>query len=252
MTSDAMRFELVLIATPEGAGIDPVRLGTFRGSATVGRNHEGDVALEDPTVSFEHATFRSDAEHVFVVSLSPRGSTFVGGNPLPPGTERAVDPSEPFVQIGSFLLEVRGLERTVPVSHPMPLPTNWRRPLLEVRERRGRGRIVLGGEELPLPPKLFRLLLGLAMHTNEPVSRDALIDIIEPDGWVNLDPLVHRLRTVLTHFAAQHPSALNPLGAGHAVSADGADIGKALLTTVRGNGYRLEIPAELVHIQSRK
>lgn len=251
MTASPLRFELVLIATPEGAGAAPVRLGTFRGGATVGRSQEGDVALDDSTVSFEHAAFRSDSDHVFVRSLSERGSTFVGGNLLKFGGETEVPVLEPFVQIGNFLLEVRVLEQTVPVSNAMPLPVNWRDPLLEIRERRGRGRVLLGGDELPLPPKLFRLLLGLATTAGEPVSRDALVDVVEPDGWVNLDPLVHRLRSALEEFVTARPATLKPLGPEHDAAAGGPDLGKALIETVRGRGYRLTIPPELVSIHSR-
>jgi hypothetical protein len=202
-------------------------------------------------VSFEHAKFRSDSKQVFVSSVSERGSTFVGGRPLTFGGEAEVPLIESFVQIGNFLLEVRVLDQTIPVSRAMPLPINWREPLLEVRERRGRGRVVLAGDELPIPPKLFRLLLGLATRANEPVTRDELIDVIEPDGWVNLDPLIHRLRATLEQFLADRPAALKVLGPEHQAAAANSEVGKALIETVRGRGYRLTIPSNLVSIHSR-
>ncbi len=247
-----IRFEVFIAARADDPAHVRTRVGTFAGETTVGRAETANVRLDHDTVGFDHLRLEPNESAMRVRTLTNNGTTFIDGKPLPVGELRTLDVGMPFVQVGQFLLEIQVLAETKPHLEPIPIPNGLMMPpVLHIKVGHRGGVATLGGYELPLPPKPFLTLLGLASNPDQPVRRDALIDIVAPDqGWTNLDPYVHRLRTAINAACDADPAVRSAIE--DAIGPVDGDVGKRLIRTIRGVGYQLELPFGSVEVASQR
>ncbi|MGY1706878.1 response regulator [Geodermatophilus sp. SYSU D00697] len=91
-----------------------------------------------------------------------------------------------------------------------------------------RHRVTLGGRELRLRPKEFDLLARLAAQPEVAHSREQLMRDVWDENWFG------STKTLDVHVAALRRKIQEGAGSGHRIPE---------IVTVRGHGYRLELPA---------
>ena len=93
-------------------------------------------------------------------------------------------------------------------------------------------RCLLGGREIDLRSKEFELLVALASHPGVAVTREDLMAQVWDENWFGstktLDVTMAALRRRLSQSAAPGPESRG--------------FGQPRITTLRGHGYRLELP----------
>lgn len=252
MTDAPVRLEIEAVAAAEDPGFESAHLGVFDVPVHIGRASTCDLTLQHPTVSTEHAIVDAGGGGLSVTNVSTRGSTFVDRIAVPAGESAAVDADRAYVQIGQFLLLVQRSAATVPHPDPLPLPRTAEpsvSPLLTMELDVRKGRVSLAAVEMPLPRKPLLMLAALARSAGAPVGRDDLIDAVAPDsGWLNLDPLAHRLRRAIDAHCTLHPEVAEALESELAPSSEPGSFGRRLVSTVRGVGYQLALPRSLVRV----
>ncbi len=92
-------------------------------------------------------------------------------------------------------------------------------------------RVTVGGVEVPLRTKEFDLLSRLAADAGAAVSREALMEDVWDAHWFG------STKTLDVHVAALRRKLAN----GHDGAAS-APSGRPVISTLRGHGYRLELP----------
>ena len=60
------------------------------GDNCVGSSHEADFVVGAPDISAEHAVITQKGQQYFITNVSPEGKTFVNGEPLTKGAQRAI------------------------------------------------------------------------------------------------------------------------------------------------------------------
>jgi DNA-binding response OmpR family regulator len=91
-----------------------------------------------------------------------------------------------------------------------------------------RGSVTLGGQPVHLTPTEYRLLVALASHTDEVLTRETLGQIVW--GYQDLgtghliDVHIGRLRLKLRRASRSAPVIVTVRGRGYTISADGADM----------------------------
>lgn len=97
-------------------------------------------------------------------------------------------------------MEARVRTETGSLGPSAPAPTPWVYAFGPFRLDPNRGLLTYGNEVVPLPERLFGILLALIQANGRVVSREALTAIISPDGPVsdaNLSQHVYMLRKIL-------------------------------------------------------
>lgn len=220
-----------------------------------GRSMACDVVLADRTVSMEHAVFEVVDGVLSVTNRSERGATFVERRRLDPGERARVVGERGSVQLGGILLVVDVLQTTEQFA--ADLASDDDPPLLEVVIVADEARVRCAGVVLDLAPRPARALRRLAREPGEVVSHRDLLDAIDPGSATgNVHQTVTYLRNAL--IAAVERGEL-PLGdvRGVVLRAAGDDVSLAvdapvrrwigaLVQSVRGRGYRLNLPRDEV------
>jgi hypothetical protein len=249
------RYEITIVNEADGTQGRRDRLGTFDETVTIGRSGDSEVRLEHATVSHKHAIVEASSDGFTVLNLSARGSTFVSGQRLEANESAAIPLERAFVQIGQYLLEIRPVGQTQPYLDPIPIPGAASGSKTLHVFMGPRPRFQLGATALALPPKPGRFMVALALRPNRTTTRDALVDAIEDaEGWTNLDAIVFRLRARLDEFGKENPAASIEIRrtmdvAGLSSSSEPL-LGRALVLTVRGQGYRLALPPGSVLLEA--
>ena len=76
-------------------------------SVVVGRNPDADVALSEPTVSWQHARLTAHGAAWTIADLGSTNGTRVNGERIEPGREIAIDPGAE-VRFGEITLRFEG------------------------------------------------------------------------------------------------------------------------------------------------
>ena len=217
----------LLIVEDEDAIADPLAEGLRREGFAVERVSTGQAALESPepdlvlldlglpdldgfTVARKLRS-RSDVPIIIVTAKSEEVDRVVG---LELGADDYV--VKPF-GFRELLARIRAVTRR---THERPSPRSARIGALELDVRGRRAR--LGGRELDLTPKEFDLLALLASEPGAVVSRSEILQEVWQTTWYG------SAKTIDVHIASLRRK-----------------LGRAdLIETVRGVGYRLEVPEE--------
>ena len=243
---DSARAVTVLIAEDEESFVDALVIGLGREGFDVSVARDGPEALAlfdsiDPDLVLLDIMLPKMSgvdvcrairarSHVPIIMVTAKGTeidTVVG---LEVGADDYV--TKPY-RLRELVARMRAVLRRSPLAapgaHPAVDETADRGAVLEVSGVRvdpDRHRVFVRGQEVHLRRKEFELLVLLVENAGRVLTRDTLIDRVWGADYVGdtktLDVHIKRLRT---HVEADPSSP-------------------AIITTVRGVGYRFEIPAE--------
>ncbi len=101
---------LWLVALTEGAVTSYIL--PENGALTIGRAPSNDVAINDPSLSRNHATVRATAAGLTIEDLGSANGTILGGERLPPNDAKPLEVGF-VVEVGSLMLVVQRSERAV-------------------------------------------------------------------------------------------------------------------------------------------
>ncbi len=187
---------------------------------TIGRGADCDILINDKTVSRRHAMIAKESDQWMLHDESKNG-THINGQGLA-GPHRLQDGDVIAIATAAKLIFV-GSEATVPLALELPKGGRLR---LDIPSRR----VWINNIELDPPLSLpqYRLLELLYARSGQVCSREDVIHAVWPDvqsdgvSEQSIDALVRRLRDRLTEFDSEHQ----------------------YIVTVRGQGFRLDNPAE--------
>lgn len=233
----------------------------------IGRGTHASLHLPDRSVSVEHVRLSFDLDRVGVHNLSRRGSTRVEGRLLSPG--EVVQTTLPVrLQIGRYGWVIEALESTLPVSVTMPIGSLERAPgALVLQDVGGRLAATLSGHPLEVRAACLRFLWVLPSNTGEVVSHDELAEACgrpprageEGNGGGDTHQAARGVRAALETLDDTHGllpiylAMVSPAASGGAVVHDlQQSLGKLLVQTVPGKGYRLNLPRDHVHLVRRR
>ena len=251
----------------EGCTIQPGTVSEpIAGRVLIGRSTEVDFQLNDMSVSREHLLLKTTEEGFSVQNLTRRGSTFVNTALLEGEQTREIKGESAWLQVGQILLKVTTLKETVRISQAMSLPM----PLLEEITEGPFIRIQLdpilriwvGGELVSLFPSAARALTRLCRTPGEAVFQEVLLEAISPDfhlraGGVNLPQNITYIRDLFEKLMDEDQVSEDVLRAlikasgpkGAQTASDDKDrrgLLRALVSNVRGVGYRLNLPESCI------
>lgn len=190
-----------------------------RAEMVIGRQDDCDIALDDRKVSRQHACIRREREGYVLTDLHSKNGTFVNGDPV--SGEQPLQDGD-IIQIAlSCRLTFVDAGATVPLffdqatKHHLALDSDTRVVYVNQREL-----------SPSLSPAQYRLLELLIQHQGRIVDRDEVVGAVWPDSAGEgvseqaIDALVRRLRERLAELDADWQ----------------------YIVTVRGHGFRLELP----------
>ena len=226
----------------------------------LGRHPECGLHLADSTVSRRHVRLFSDGDQNFVESLTASNGTFLDGEALGVGEAGALSVGT-VLQVGGVLLQVQGLQETVPVVEPIAAgatAVDASLPGLAFRVVWDADKcvIALSGRHLDLPPTAARTL-GLLLENAPDIVHQW--DLVEHLGTgVNLPQVVSQIRSALRvcieqdtfpmaslkHLILQHTSGALELDA-----EDARGLLRHFVASRRGLGYRICVPSAMVSVE---
>jgi hypothetical protein len=189
-------------------------------SLVIGRGGECEVLINDKTVSRRHARIQREANR-WVLHDESKNGTHVNGQPL--AAPHPLSDGDVIAIAAAVKLLFVGSEATVPLAIELPRGGALK---LDVPSRR----VWVKGLELDPPLSLpqYRLLELLYARSGQVCTRDEVVQAVWPDAESDgvseqsIDALVRRLRDRLNQLDADHQ----------------------YIVTVRGQGFRLDNPAE--------
>ncbi len=209
--------EEAMLVLAEGPG-KGCRWELGQAEITIGRHSSCDIVLPDRRVSRFHARLVRKEHRYFIEDLDSKNGTFVNGEPVEAPTPLN-DGDEISIALAFKLV-------FVDVGSTVPLVFGDKAPVLQIDK--ATRRVWVRGRELtpPLSPPQFRLLELLYDAGGRVVTREEIARYVWPEASEEgiteqaIDALVHRLRERL--------AAVDP--------------GTRYIVTVRGHGFRLEVP----------
>jgi hypothetical protein len=100
-------WELVVVRTPTGSGLEPQQRLPLKGRTRIGRHGAIDIKILDPKVSRQHADIDVKADGCTITDLESSNGTFINGKRMT--TPQTLQPGDA-VKIGDtyFVVEQRG------------------------------------------------------------------------------------------------------------------------------------------------
>ena len=261
-------IEIAVIKAPPGveqnAGLPVVAGSEF----TIGRSPECDMCLPHVTVSRRHARILPEDDAVMVEQLSPRGATYVHNRRIGEGERVTLKMPEDFVQVGALILAVREQSNTVTYSLPLDVPAATSGAYLMVACLGDSTSIVeIEGAPIRMARAPTKALIALAETPGTIVAAHRVLHSVDPMyeryGGGNVNQLVTYIRNAFVDACEQDHIDL-PVLRGHVASALGEDrasrwngdadareVARVLVENVRGRGYVLNLPPELVTVHRR-
>jgi len=229
---------------------------------SVGRSPSAQLSLSDPSISSHHLTLEFGEHHFTIRNVSKRGSTWVDRRALEPGEEVEVE-EVAWIQPGRVLLHVSIAESTMPVETLYSLPlqpasdvVSEAEVFLEV-DVGLHPTVRIRGREQSLFPMALRVLWRLGESAGEVVSHDDLQDAISPTasaGGMNLPQNITYLRDMFEEAIGYgelsedelREELAECLGPARVQDMGQRELLRALVQSVRGQGYRLNLTPEQV------
>jgi pSer/pThr/pTyr-binding forkhead associated (FHA) protein len=114
------RFQITEAGRPE-------RTVELTGTATIGRDSDNDIVLDEITVSRCHALLLTDAAGTVLLDLDSTNGTFVNGEPAPPERQVCLKDGD-LIQIGTVLLRYVASSAAHVAARPVATPWPAREP----------------------------------------------------------------------------------------------------------------------------